>query len=190
VTANLALALSFLSFCVSALTFYRGSEWAQSQRAKREKMRVVATRGVIVWEQMHIAINAKRSGGALDPYFFPSYQRNVRRLEDAIEGAVSLGLFKDLVGHARRSVALHAAYIQSLSTMETIDPEGADIDDWIKEHFTMGTIRLLDCCIRHHPYSLPADLRERLRREISRNRDQAYTYIDQSSCQGGSGLLS
>jgi len=47
---------------------------------------------------MKIVIAAKIDGFQLVPYFFPSYQRNIHRLEDSIDNAVAVGLFEDLVG--------------------------------------------------------------------------------------------
>ena len=176
-TAKLALAISFLSFCVSALSFYRGSTWAQNRRTKREKMRLVVARSVLVWVQMQNLIVAKIGGYQLDPYFFPSYQRNIHRLEDAIDNAVAVGLFGDLVGSQEHALSLHTAFIQCLAHMETLSPESAELDDWIKQHFTMGIIRLLDRCIRLHPYTLPTKLRNRLLQRLSGIRDKASSYI-------------
>jgi hypothetical protein len=61
-------------------------------------MRLVVARSVLVRVQMKIVIAAKVDGFQLVPYFFPSYQRNIHRLEDSIDNAVAVGLFEDLVG--------------------------------------------------------------------------------------------
>ncbi len=176
-TAQIALAISFLSFFVSALTFYRGSTWAQIKRTKMEKMRLVVARGVVVWDQMQTVVTAKVNGFRLDPYFFPSYQRNVHRLEDAIDSAVAVGLFEDLVGVQEHALSLHSAFLQSLAHMEMLSPDGAEVDEWIKEHFTMGMVRLLDHCIHLHSYTLPTELRLRIAQDISGLRGKAWTYI-------------
>lgn len=176
-TAQLALTISFLSFCISTFTFYRGSTRAQNERIKAEKMRVVAARSVLIWDQMKTVMFAKRHGHQIDPYFFSSYQRNIRRLEDSLDGAVSVGLFGDLVGNQENALTLHNAFVQSLAHMETLDPEKAELDDWIKQHFLMGMVRLIDCCVRLHSYTLPKNLRVRLVQNLSGLKDEAWTYI-------------
>jgi hypothetical protein len=127
---------------------------------------------------MKIVIAAQVGGYQLDPYFFPSYQRNIHRLEDSIDNAVAVGLFEDLVGTQVQQLFMHSAFIQSLAHMETLSPESADLDDWIKQHFTMGIERLLDRCIRRHAYTLPTKLRNHLLRELSGIRVEASSYID------------
>ena len=166
-TAQLALAISFLSFCVAAVTLYRGSLWAENRQAKREKMRLVAARCILIWDQ-HLTIRAMwESGNKVDPYVFPSYQRNIHRLEEALDGAVAAGLFEDLVSDREYAVGLHCAFTQSLAHMEKLDPEKAKLEEWIKEHFIMGMVRLLECCIQRHKYTLSKKRRDQITQEIA-----------------------
>jgi hypothetical protein len=175
--AQVALAISFLSFCISALAFYRGSERAQNKRIKAERMCLVSTRSILVWEQIQTVIAAKKGEFSLDSYFFPSYQRNIHRLEDALDGAFAVGLFSDLIGTRENALTLHLAFLQSLTNMEGLNPQNSELDEWIKQHFLMGMVRLLDQCMGNRSCHFPKDLKANLLPKISGLQEEAWNYI-------------
>lgn len=140
---------------------------------------MVVARSILIWDQMQTIRFCIVSKIQPDLYLFPSYQRNIHRLEEAIDGAISVGLFEDIIGDIEHSVVLHNAFVQNLAEMETLDRETAEIDEWIKQHFTMGMVRLLDRCIQLHHYAFPKGSSDRITREIEPLRKKAWTYLGQ-----------
>jgi hypothetical protein len=175
---TVAFVVSFIGFGFSAFAFYNSTEWVKSRKIKRNSVRLVAARSVLVWEQLLTVAECLSTNEVLDPYLFPSYQRNIQRLEEALDGAFAVGLFDDLIGARENALTLYTAFVQSLVAMETQRLQNDDLNEWIKEHFTMGMVRLLDQLISCHSYSLPEDMRSRLDKKVSKLRELAWTYCN------------
>ena len=174
--AYIAVFISFVSLCISALTFYRGSLKAQNEKVKKELMRSISLQALVVWDQMSAINSAQVSNYELNEYFFPSYKKNVLRLEELINQGVSIGLYNVIVGEREHALSLHSAFIQSLVQMETQNSDYTELSKWIPQHFAMGMVRLLNGCITFDPLLIPETESEVVEKVFSL-KEIAWTYV-------------
>ena len=144
---NASIFISVGSLAISALAYYRQTERAQHKLIKNDALRTVAARAVVVWEQMQNIMFCLKYEKQLDPYFFPSYQLNIQRLEKAIDKAISVGCFEELVTTKSNALTYHAVFIQGLVYVKSLDiKEMTDLNEWINKHFLLGMARLVCQC--------------------------------------------
>jgi hypothetical protein len=174
-TALSAILISLISAVIAGLTYFQNSAPAQLKTQQTECMRTVAARAAIVWDQLQTVLSAEKYKFSLDPYLFPSIQNNIRRLEEALDMTISAGLTKELISIRRNAVPLYCAFVQSLYFVTTLQSTDEIRDALIKEHFTMGMVRLLGQCMSFGKEMLP-DQRSysSLSQEI---KDQAWDYL-------------
>ena len=173
-----ALIVSCLSFFISALTFYQNSEKSQIKRNKSSQMRIVAAQSLVLWDQINTIISIQVHKFEYDPYIFPSVQINAKRLEEDLDAAIGMGLLSEIVGDHKNSLALYVAFCQSLSYIINLqDAENQPIEEWTKQHFVMGMIRLIDICINYEPDLIPSNIRSEISKKIDPLVEQSWTYV-------------
>lgn len=179
--AVVAVVVSLLSFAVSAFTFYRNSGPAQLRKEQMARMRIIAARAVVLWDQIDTIASAQVRKSDVDPYLFPSIQENARRLEEALDAAIGLGLFRELLEDRNHSLPMYSAFVQGVRWVASMpDPDTQSLDAWTKQHFLFGMIRLLDVCLRYKPSLLPMSIRTEVTAKVVSLKTQAWTYLSQS----------
>ena len=149
--------------------------------ARDEAMRTVATRAVILWEQAAIIATAQVTKSTVDSYMFCSIQKNARRVEEALDQAVRVGLFDIVLGDREHSLPLYAAFLQGLTDVEELEnPEDQPLEAWTREHFVMGLVRLLDTCRRYRTSVLPSQTTQSIGPRLDQMLEKAWTYASRT----------
>lgn len=181
--SNIAVAVSILSFVVSALSYYRNTGPAQLRREQIARMRIIAAIAVVLWDQINLILKAQVDKIKVDPYLFPSIQENALRLEEGLNDAVGLGLFPIILEDREHTLTMYAAFIQGLRWIASMpDPEKQPLEEWTKMHFLFGMVRLIDVCLRYKPQLLPKNVRP----NVEGLEEKAWTYLSNLSIESRS----
>ena len=173
-----ALTVSIASALLSILTFLRNSDRAQLRRLQIDKMRAVAARSTILLDQIMTIISADVGGFNLDGYLYPSVKSNAKRLEEALDAAISLGLIEKVLSNRVNALPMYNAFAQSLYFASEMT-EPADIRAaFMKDHLTLGLIRLLDQCLDFGQHLLPSTIEETTRAYIEPRSALAWDYLE------------
>ena len=90
----------------------------------------------------------------VDTYIFHSIRNNVDKLDRLIDETLGLGQVDVLrgmhpTGDSSVTALLWNAFRAGMHEVIRIDPDMAAGEDYTKQHFVMGTVRLLDQCRKH-----------------------------------------
>ena len=171
-----ALAVSIAAFVIS---WYRNLRSTQLRSAQDDAMRAVAARAVLLWDQLIIIVVASVNNTEVHPYMFPSVQKNARRLDDALDQALRVGLIEDISGRGRaHALTLYSAFTQGLvEVAELNSPEKQPLDAWHKQHLLMGMVRLLDVCRKYRTPVLSLAIVESALSQLDQTLEEAWTYV-------------
>ena len=177
-----AFALIVSIFSVG-LTFYRTAASTLLHREQMAAMRIVASRTVLLWDQVQTVARVQLDGLALDSYRLISFQKTALRLEDALDKATGVGLFPRILGDHRHSLMLYAAFVQGLSWVANLEEaDEQPLETSPGKHFSMGLVRLLDVCQKFDSSLLPENLFESMDTErLEELVKEAWTYMDRPS---------
>jgi len=180
---NMVSFITVIVACMSLfLSFYIYWETMPSQylEKKREnQMNILTSQALVLWQQIQIVTAANRQSIEPDPYLFVYLKDNCKRVESSIENAIGLGLWDLFVPKdIKHSMALHVEFMQSLTYNSTITTNITD--DWTKEHFLMGMIRLLEFCKKYD--KLNVELKESFNDLIDEDlRKMAWNYLEKGT---------
>lgn len=148
--ATLLIATSAL--LISALSYFQNRRRQILLDEQQREMNSLATRLLILHDQMKTVASTKVKGSRIDPYLFPSMRRNAERVEISLDKAMSLGLWKHIFGNKEYSILLHTAFIQGLG--DAYQPD-SNQNQFTKQHLVFGIIRALNSCkdylLSHNP---------------------------------------
>ena len=142
-----ALVVSFLSFIISFLTFWRNRRSKKLKILQDSQVLILASQAVVLWEQIQTLITANVNSYSLNSYVFESLRNNALRFENSIQKAVELGLWTRIIGNTHKDTLYYTGFIQSLIYSATTSKN--DINDWLSQHLVMGMIRMLDACEKY-----------------------------------------
>ncbi|MDE3106308.1 MAG: hypothetical protein KGK08_14150, partial [Acidobacteriota bacterium] len=109
---------------------------------------------------------------------FASYQRNVSRLEAALDDTFASGLINEFVTTRKDAPLLYGAFIQDLVSTETLPLTELDLKKWTKQHFYMGLIRTADSLIRQPRWYVSREVKDLLRKYITDDLiNEAWNYL-------------
>ncbi len=173
--ATVAILVSLSSALVSLLAYIQNSSRSRLRDQQSERMRIVAVRTIILWEQVQTILSSAEYGYPVDDYLFPSIQNNARRLEKALDLAISSGLTQQIISQREQALVLYTAFVQALfyitTDLGTDQIRKACLDD----HFTLGMIRLQNQCLDFKHDILPSYLTDS---DFVRNvSDRAWNYL-------------
>ena len=135
--------ISILALSVSFLTFGEDEPQKSLKRRQHKIMRILATRVIILWEQIMVITAANYHKYEVDPYLLRSMQVNAQRIEEALDQAIGNGLWNEVVQSREHAVSLYVALVQSLVDASS---EDSGLEAWGKQHLVMGMHRLLEVC--------------------------------------------
>ena len=140
-------------------------------------MRVVSARAYILFEQVMTVLAAGSGKFSIDDYFFPSMLSNAKRLEEALDAAISVGLLDEIITDKDNALSMYTAFVQALLFASTkTDSEGIQ-EAFCKDHLTLGLVRLLDVSLRFRENILPAKLRASTAAYVKTRADLAWNYL-------------
>jgi hypothetical protein len=142
-------------------------------------MRAVAIRAVVLWDQVYTILTAKKHDFAVDDYLLRSIQSNAKRLEESLVSAIGSGLVHEIMSTREKALVLFTTFLQSLNFITTTLPSDELLEACIKDHFTLGMIRLLDRCILYSPKLFPNDLDKKISEDVVPHADMAWGYLDE-----------
>ena len=171
----LALLVSVVSV---AITIYRTAPSTMLDQEQIAAMRIVASRTMVVWEQLQMISNAAVMGNTTYSQLLPSYQRNAFRLEEALDKAIGIGLFSTLIGDRKHALILYVVFVQSLHHVATVkEPNKQPPKVWTNEHYAMGLVRLLDIMRKFDPPLIPQSAYDDIDlKKLEQFIEKAYTY--------------
>lgn len=180
----ITIAISLFSFAISVLTYFRNSDEKQLRREQATRMRVLAGRSVVYWDQLLTIRAAQIKKFPVDDYMFPSMRANARQVADALDAVVGVGLLNNILDEAPYSLQRYTAFYQSLIWLASI-PEGEQrpLEDYLKSHLLFGMMRLLDSCIKFKPMLLPEEVRQSIESQIVNDLPLSRTYLSNSECK-------
>lgn len=184
-TTALAMVISGIALLVSvvsvAVTIYRSAPSTLLFQKQMAAMRIVASRTMVLWDQLQTIATAQVTDSAIDSYILSSYQKNALRLEEALDKAIGIGLLSKLMGNHKHSFILYVAFVQSLNHVATLeDPDKRPLEEWTKQHFSMGLVRLIDILRKFDSPLLPQSVYHSLDEErLEKLTEEAWTYLDQ-----------
>ena len=111
--SGIALLVSFVS---AAVTIYRSAPSTLLYHEQMAVMRIVASRTMVLWDQLKTIATAQVSSSTIDLYMLSSYQKNALRLEEASDKAIGIGLLSKLMGNHKHSFILYVAFVQSFES--------------------------------------------------------------------------
>ena len=156
----LATVLAAVSLTISILTYYRGTEAGQVERRQNEAMRVVAAHAVLLWRHVQNVSVAYSKEVEVEPLIYVDMQEKASKLDDAIQAAIALGLYEDLLSSRSCAVNQFARFSKFIAYIQTLDPKSTPPEVWGRDEFLFGLIRLLDRVKRYSPPVLPATVWE------------------------------
>ena len=171
--------LALIAIAFSVFTFWDTRPNAQFKRAQVEQMRILSVNAIVLFEQLHVLIEANVGSREIDSYLLTSLRENAKRLEGSLNATIGLGLWKEVLGRKNNSVPMFAAFSQSLLFAASNQTE--DYEVWLKEHLIMGMLRLIEQCEKYQRDSddeLASVLHEYLKPDL---REAAWTYLERSA---------
>ncbi len=139
---NVSDILAFAALFVAGLAYWQTRPKALLRSAQREKMRVLALVTIILWEQIRTVLICNAKSKEVDHYMLASMRENSKRLEEILNSAIGLNLWKDVLGQEKHSTSLFTAFVQSLLAVASDDSKGPEY--WLKMHLIMGMLRLIE----------------------------------------------
>ena len=171
----ISLIISGLSFGVSFLTFWLNRRSVQFKRDQESQMVVLASRAVILWEQLQNIVTVKVHDVTYDPFIFESLRKNALRFEDSLQKAIGLGLWSNLIGNKPGSTLLYSTFTQEL--LDSASSQENNINDWTGMHLLMGMIRTIEACERYRVPSV-SEITKRVYANITENlKEHAWSYL-------------
>ena len=139
----------------SIFTTIRNSEAAELRKKQLIAKRVLATRAIIVWENMSII---RSLGDAEVPQMLiPGHQTAFKRLEESIDDAIKVGLSPLIIGSAKYALTYHSAIVKDISFLAFGDKTLlAPASNWRGEHLLFGMTRLIDRLLKNDETLFPA----------------------------------
>ena len=183
-TAIWAISISGIALLVSVVsvvvTIYRSAPSTLLYHEQMAVMRIVASRTIVLWEQLQTIATTQASGSTIDSYILSSYQKNALRLEEVLDKAIGLGLLSKLMGTHKHSFILFVAFVQSLNHIATLEePAKKLLEEWMSQHFSMGLVRLVDTLRKFDSSLLPQSVYNSLdERRLEKLTEEAWTYLD------------
>ena len=180
--SGIALLVSFVS---AAVTIYRSAPSTLLYHEQMAVMRIVASRTMVLWDQLKTIATAQVSSSTIDLYMLSSYQKNALRLEEASDKAIGIGLLSKLMGNHKHSFILYVAFVQSLNHIATLEkPDKQPLEEWTKQHFSMGLVRLVDILRKFDSSLLPQSVYHSLYHSLDEKlTEEAWTYLDKAARQ-------
>lgn len=177
------LTISIIAIIVSMLslahTIWKNSERTWLRRQQQNSMRILSSRAVVLWQQIWLVLSATANKNPIDTFVFPSMQENAKRLEDALDHAIGIGLLPVLVEDREGSLVLHVAFVQSLASASQLSDKNP-MEPWLGTHLLMGMVRLLDVCLRYRTDLLPSSFKDMIRPKVIELKDEAWVYWKKS----------
>jgi len=177
ITSVVTVVVSVGSAIISALTYFQNGASSQLRHQQIERMRIVAVRAAILWDQVYTILAVEE----IDNYLFPSIQNNASRLEQALDLAVSAGLMREVISDRPNALPLYTAFLQVICYVTTPLPPNELREACRNDHFSLGLIRLLHQCLSFGHNILPEHFADRdyIRKKV----DMAWTYLDPRSSE-------
>jgi hypothetical protein len=170
--------VSIISLAISIFTYIRASPSQQLELDQNARMRTVAMRTIVLWDQISTIVDAQVHRYSVDPYLFPSIQQNAKRLEDALDEAISVGLLRETISDHPDALQLYSAFTQGLSFVRNLpNPESQPLEQWTRQHFLMGLIRLLDRSFRYRQSFFPEPMKAKISNRIDPLLSDAWNYL-------------
>ena len=99
----------------------------------------------------------------VDNFIYYSIQHNANRLDKLLDEAVGVGHLQilrgdHLSGDKNISIIMWNAFRSGLHEVVRLDAETATSEDYTKQHFVMGVIRLMDQCRQHADTHVASDI--------------------------------
>lgn len=139
----------------------------QVQEYRDNCMRAVAARTTLVWTQLRSLMYAHRDRLEVDPYLFSSMQINARRLEEALDAAICAGLIEEIITDRPDAWVLHAGFVESLVWAAELEKKEREaVDNWMKQKYLFGLVRLIELCLNYKEPLFPSRLSAILARQI------------------------
>ena len=115
----------------------------QDQKAA---MYILSNEALILYDLFQIVLACVIAGNPPDPYLLGVMQSQAKYLRESIRDAIRLRLWNSVIGVKPHALTLHTAFMAALISAE----EQQDTEPWIKEHFTMGIVRIITLCDNYH----------------------------------------
>ena len=183
-TATWAISISGIALLVSvvsvAVTIYRSAPSTLLYHEQMAVMRIVASRTMVLWDQLRTIATAQVSSSTINSYRLSSFQKNALRLEEALDKAIGIGLLSKLLGNHEHSFILYVAFVQSLNRIATLEePDKQPLKEWTEQHFSMGLVRLVDVLRKFNSSLLPQSVYHSLDEgRLEELTEEAWTYLD------------
>ena len=183
-TATWAISISGIALLVSvvsvAVTIYRSAPSTLLYHEQMAAMRIVATRTMVLWEQLQKIAIAQVSSSTIDSDILSSYQKNALRLEEALDKAIGIDLLSKLMGDHKNSFILYVVFVESLNYIATMEkPNKEPLEEGMNLHFSMGLVRLVDILRKFDSSLLPQSVFHSLgERHLEKLTEEAWTYMD------------
>lgn len=174
-----AVLVSVISMLISVLTYYQNNSKSLLRREQIERMRTVAIRAAVLWDQIQ-TILAAAGYFPVDDYLFPSVQNNAKRLEEALDLAIGSGLIHEIMSKHPKALVLYTTFLQSLYFITSKLSSDELQEACLKDHFTLGMVRLLDRCILFSPKVFPDDFQKETAEFIVPRAEMAWGYLDKN----------
>ena len=153
--------LSFVLAIISLALWYRFAK-GQTQEAKLVheqdlQMVEIASRTVVLSQQIKTIAFTTVHDEDLDNYIFSSIRKNAVRLEESLDRGLALGLWPHIVSSKRNARPMYTAFIQAL--LNAAEPDNA-AEEWTKMHLTMGIWRTLELCDNYKRFGVKDIVKE------------------------------
>ena len=183
VTQVLTALASLAAVVVAILAFWTYRDLrpkAQLKRRQDEHMSHLAVLVMQVLDRQQVFYAANLHDFEVDPYQFVAASREAKQLGELLDGCTQLQLTRYCVGVDRdHQWALYGALRAAVAEQAELDPSLATPDDYTKQHFVMGLIRIADLCLEYEGIEMPEDLVESQRRLDEDMHKLAWTYLKQ-----------
>ena len=133
-----ATVLSAVSLTISILSYSRGTESEQVERRQNEAMRVVAAHAVLLWRHVQNVSVAYRAKVEVEPLIYTDIQKKASKLDDAIQAAIALGVYEDLLSSRSCAVNQFASFSKFIAYIQSLDPKSTPPEAWGREEFVFG----------------------------------------------------
>eukprot|EP00903_Cladosiphon_okamuranus_P013216 g12327.t1 len=141
------LALGIAALIVSVLAYIQSLPSAELKREQQGAMHVLATQALLMFDALQTALLMHTENIPCDHNRMELMRKRARMLQEAIDTAIRLRLWNEIVGQRKHSLPLFTAFMESLITAGS---EGATMKDWRKQHFGMGLLRIVVLCEEYH----------------------------------------
>ncbi len=146
----ITIIIAITSLIMSLLSFRRSSKSVILRNNQNKQMMILINHTIILYRQVfplqHTVIVQKKE---IPPYLLASMVENAKRIDDALEKAISLDLLQLIVDLDRTSYSyeLYILFMQGLH--DAIQFGSNDEKHWLSSYILFGLIRLLDVCSRY-----------------------------------------